>query len=393
MWILIISYKRLGFYMKILLVTNIVSHHQLPVAIELSKIVGENNFLFAATSRPDKKRLQNGWSNEYVQSWIVHPNESENDSIMYEKFWQDADVVICGERLINRMQDRVDKGKLCFYMSERWWKPPVGMFRLLSLKYLKMFLEFKQLSKSNYFHYLPIGPFATRDMTLVTSMPSRVWAWGYFTAFPIMKSTINESRGSDVTSILWIGRMIKLKRVDLLIKALAKLKKEGKIFKLTLVGNGSERKRLEKLAKKLLGTSFYEFEEFIPSDEVLSFMGQYDIYVLPSNAYEGWGAVVNEAMSIGCAVIASDKTGAGASLIQNGVNGLLFKSGSEDSLYDCLTELVNNKKLINDFSVKSRLSIKENWTPAIAAERFVQLSLSLINNEPSASFKGPLEAV
>ena len=379
--------------MKILLVTNIVSHHQLPVAIELSKIVGENNFLFAATSRPDKERLKNGWSNEYRQSWIVHPNESANDSIIYEKFWQDADVVICGERLINRMQDRVDKGKLCFYMSERWWKPPVGMLRLFHPLYLKMFLEFKQLSKSKYFHYLPIGPFAARDMALMTSMPSRVWAWGYFTAFPIIIPSMSESRGSDVTRILWVGRMIKCKRVDLLIKALAKIKNEGKKFKLTLVGSGSERKYLEKLAKKLLGASFYEFKEFIPSDEVPFLMAQYDIYVLPSSAYEGWGAVVNEAMSAGCAVIASDKTGAGASLIEHGVNGLLFKSGSEDSLYDCLSQLVNNKKLINDFSVKSRLIIRENWTPAIAAERFVQLSLSLINNEPSANFKGPLEAV
>jgi len=204
---------------------------------------------------------------------------------------------------------------------------------------------------------------------------------------------MSESRGSDVTRILWIGRMIKCKRVDLLIKALAKLKNEGKKFKIKLVGNGSERKYLEKLAKKLLDNSFYEFKEFIPSDEVLSLMAQYDIYVLPSNAYEGWGAVVNEAMSVGCAVIASDKTEAGASLIEHGVNGFLFKSGCEDSLYDCLSQLVNNKKLINDFSIKSRLSIKENWTPGIAAERFVQLSFSLINNEPSANFKGRLEAV
>lgn len=379
--------------MKILQVNNIVSHHQLPFSKELVSIVGEENFLFAALGRPDSERLNNGWKKDYNENWIIHPNDSVESQIRFDKFWNEADVVICGERLISKMQERVDNNKICFYMSERWWKPPVGILRLCHPAYLKMFLEFKQLSKSKYFHYLPIGPFAARDMALVTSMPSRVWAWGYFTSFPIMKSSMSESRGSDVTRILWIGRMIKWKRVDLLIKALAKIKNEGGIFKLTLVGNGSERKKLERLAKKLLGTSFYEFKEFIPSDEVTSLMLQHEIYVLPSSAYEGWGAVVNEAMSVGCAVIASDKTGAGVSLIEHGVNGFLFKSGSEDSLYDCLSELVYSKKLINDFSVKSRLSIKENWTPAIAAERFVQLSLSLINNEPSASFKGLLEAV
>ena len=65
--------------MKILLVSNIVSHHQVPLAIQLSRIVGENNFLFAAMGRPDKERLNNGWSNKYDYSWIVHSNESKHE--------------------------------------------------------------------------------------------------------------------------------------------------------------------------------------------------------------------------------------------------------------------------------------------------------------------------
>lgn len=382
--------------MKILQVANIVSHHQLPLAKELYKLVGSDNFLFAAMGKLDQDRLKNGWKSEYAESWIIHPSESVEEQKIFNQFWHEADVVICGERLISEMQERVDNNKICFYMSERWWKPPVGMLRLCHPTYLKMFLQFKQLSKSKYFHYLPIGPFAANDMALVPSisMPSRVWAWGYFTAFPIVNLSMSESRGSDIVHILWVGRMIKWKRVDLLIKALAKLKNEGKKFKLTLVGNGSERKHLEKLAKKLLGTSFCEFKEFIPSDEVPFLMAQYDIYVLPSNAYEGWGAVVNEAMSVGCAVIASDKTGAGASLIEHGVNGLLFKSGSEDSLYDCLSQLVNNKELINDFSIKSRLSIKENWTPAIAAERILEVSSALLDDsKPVKISVGPLSEI
>ena len=208
--------------MKILQVNNIVSHHQLPFSKELVSLVGEENFLFAALGRPDSERLNNGWKKDYNEEWIIHPNDSIESHIRFDKFWHEADVVICGERLISKMQERVDDNKICFYMSERWWKPPVGMFRLFHPLYLKMFLEFKQLSKSKYFHYLPIGPFAARDMALMTSMPSRVWAWGYFTAFPIIIPSMSESRGSDVTRILWVGRMIKCKRVDLLIKALAK---------------------------------------------------------------------------------------------------------------------------------------------------------------------------
>ena len=365
--------------MKILLVTNIVSHHQLPLAIELSKIVGKDNFLFAATSRPDKERLKNGWSSEYGQSWIAHPNESANDSIIYEKFWQDADVVICGERLIHRMQDRVDKGKLCFYMSERWWKPPVGMFRLLSPKYLKMFLTFRKLTKSEYFHYLPTGPFAAKDLALVTSMEGRVWQWGYFTEMPSIRLDLAESTDT-VVSILWIGRMLKWKRVDLLIKALHRLKSEGKLFRLTLVGEGPERERLQRLSGKLLGEEYCTIRDFIPSDEVTSLMAKHDVYVLPSSAYEGWGAVVNEAMSVGCAVVASDKTGAGAALIEHGVNGLLFESDSVNSLYKCLDQIFNIQGLSKELGLSAKSKYVEQWQPKIVAQRFIQLSSSLINN-------------
>lgn len=363
--------------MKILQVTNIVSHHQLPLARELCKLVGEDNFLFAATEAIDQDRLKNGWQGEYPEKWIIHPNNSIEEKEKFDKFWDDADVVLCGERLISKMQERVNNKKLCFYMSERWWKPPVGMFRLFHPRYLKMFLSFKRLSKSSYFHYLPIGPFAAKDMSLFIPIPGRVWRWGYFTEMPSVMRNTSEETDSKSVSILWVGRMLKLKNVDLLIKALARLKNENKEFKLTLVGEGPERERLQMLADKLLGSDYYTIQNFIPSSEVHALMAKHDVYVLPSNAYEGWGAVINEAMSVGCAVIASDKTGAGAAMIEHGVNGMLFESGSEKSLYKCLNSLVSTRELIEKLGASAKLRFVEEWQPALVAQRFIELSSTL----------------
>lgn len=375
--------------MKILQISNMVSHHQLPLANELSKLVGDNNFLFAALGRPTSERVNNGWSSNYDQNWIVHPNESASDNQKYNDFWSEADIVICGERLIERMQERVDNNKICFYMSERWWKPPVGIARLMSPSYLKMFISFRRLTKSKYFHYLAIGPFAAKDMNLVTDMHERIWQWGYFTNFP------SNLKNSDPTviNILWLGRMLDWKRIDLLIKALGRIQSKGKRFKLTLIGDGPEKIRLEKLASKCLTRSSYEFLDFIPSSEVPSLMSQYDIYVLPSNAYEGWGAVVNEAMAAGCAVIASDKTGAGASLIQSGNNGLLFKSESEFSLYKSLKLLFDRPELIMVYGKNARSTIEKEWQPKVVAEKFLELSMLLLNNDDGnkLSLKGPLK--
>src|SRR5690606_36060025 len=156
---------------------------------------------------------------------------------------------------------------------------------------------------------------------------------------------ISEVVNSKTVSAPWVGRMLKWKNVDLLIKVLARLKNEGKDFKLTQVGDGPERERLHRLADKMLGDKYYTNQDIIPASAVPALMAQHNIYVLPSNAYEGWGAVINEAMSVGCAVVASDKTGAGVAMIEHGVNGMLFKSGSEYSLYECLNELINIKFL------------------------------------------------
>lgn len=378
--------------MKILQITNIVSHHQLPLAVELFKLVGEENFLFAALGRPTSERLNNGWSSDYNESWIVHPNESASDNQRYNDFWSAADIVICGERLIERMQERVDNNKICFYMSERWWKPPVGIARLLSPSYLNMFLSFRRLTKSKYFHYLAIGPFAANDMRFVTTMKNRIWQWGYFTDFSLVQD-LNKSSSHHVIKVLWIGRMINLKRVDLLIKALGRIQSDGKEFKLTLIGDGPEKIRLEKLASKCLTRSSYEFLDFIPSSEVPSLMSRYDIYVLPSNAYEGWGAVVNEAMAAGCAVIASDKTGAGVSLIQSKNNGLLFKSGSEDSLYKSLKLLFEQPELIKQYGKNARSTIEQEWQPKVVAYKLIKLSELLLQNESITRFfsDGPLK--
>lgn len=369
--------------MKILQITNIPSHHQIPLAKELCRIVGKENFLFAAMQPLDRERLLNGWQGDFPEPWIIYPNENDEHKAIYDEYWEKADIVLCGERLIDEMQRRVDKGKLCFYMSERWWKPPIGKLRLIHPRYLKMFLKFRKLSKSELFHYLATGPVAARDLYFLKSLRNRTWQWGYFTSKPGSDlGNINiKMKSNQPLQILWMGRMLKWKQVSLIIHALHKLKLLGhKNFHLTLVGDGPERKRLEQLANKLLEDNSFTFVNFIKSSDVHSLMAMHDIYILSSNGYEGWGAVVNEAMSVGCAVIASDCTGSAASMIKHGQNGLLFNSKSAESLATNIELLITNPQLTTMMGQNAILSFNNHWLPSIAAERLVKLADSLNNN-------------
>ena len=362
--------------MRILHVTNIISPHQLPLAHELLKAVGKDNYRMAVTHPVDVERIRLGWDAEYSKPWILNTSQSIADKVQFDSWWDCADIVICGERFFEKMTDRILKKKLCFYMSERWWKPPLGLARLLHPRFAAMVFNFKQICTSPFFHYLAIGPYAAKDIKQISSMHENIWSWGYFTK-KLSHENIGDKSNSDI-KILWAGRMIKLKRVDLLIKAFSELQKKHHKSKLTLIGDGPERIELEKLAANLLIDGSYKFFDPVPSDQILNFMENHDVYAFPSNSYEGWGAVINEAMGTGCIVVSSKSTGAGAAMIEDGLNGLLFESGNSKELHSCLDRIASDKELRVRIAKNAQLTISEIWSPSNAATRLLAVSEALI---------------
>lgn len=375
--------------MRILQVTNIISPHQIPLAKQLALMVGENNFRFAAIAPPDPERLRLGWKMAATEAWILRPSELVTDMDEFDRWWKEADVVLCGERLFHRMSQRLDRNQLCFYMSERWWKPRLGRSRLLWPKFFRLALEFRHLTRDPNFHYLSIGPFAARDIATLAQFNNRIWQWGYFTDFPEQESL--EPLLTNKIKLLWVGRMLGWKRVDMLIKAAATLHKSGTLIELTLVGDGPKRSALEGLANKILGNDVVKFIDPLPSSEIISIMRRHNVYVLPSNAYEGWGAVINEAMSAGLSVVASNQAGSAAAMINHGSNGLLFESGVQKDLESCLFRLSNNNELRHKLSSCAKETIAGLWSPQIAAKRLIEFSEELLNkNQPARYSNGPM---
>ncbi|TLU81966.1 MAG: glycosyltransferase family 4 protein [Chlorobium sp.] len=375
--------------MKVLYVTNIISPHQIPLARQIVELVGVDNFLFVATELPKEERVKLGWNADENETWILRARENDAYCSQFEQWWDEADVVICGDRRFSRMNDRLEKGKLTFYMSERWWKPPIGMMRQLHPRFALMKANFMKIAKSPHFHYLPMGLYAAADMKHIADFYGKMWQWGYFTELPNQLPTID--REDPSLHVLWAGRMLAWKRVKVLIRAFSQLQHECRVATLTLVGFGPERIRLEKLAKKCLVDGTYRFLPQVPAHQVIELMKQHHIYVLPSNGYEGWGAVINEAMSAGCAVIASKEGGAAKSMIVHGKNGLLFNAGDWRSLAACLELLSRNETMRRQLAEEGQRTINECWSPAIAAERFVTVCASLLAGYPVPTFvNGPM---
>jgi glycosyltransferase involved in cell wall biosynthesis len=375
--------------MKILQISNLISHLQLPIADKFAEKIGGDNFRFVSLCPPDKERMNLGWSQDEDRPWILRAGESNIDMLEFENWWDNADVVICGERRIDRMSDRLKSNKLCFYTSERWWKPPIGIARMLHPKFANMAYNFNRISNNPLFHYLAKGPFASSDIKLITNMRDRVWSWGYFSNPRNINSSQKMSDG--ILKILWIGRMLSWKQVDTLIRAAAELATKKIKFKLTIVGDGEKKNELMRLASSILHKDCYLFRESISSSKVVELMSQNDVYVLPSNAYEGWGFVINEAMESCCAVVASSKAGAPAAMIKDGVNGLLFNPSNHKELALKLENLASDVELLNNIANEGKKTITKYWSADVAADRFLEVADALLSKKqvPTYSY-GPL---
>lgn len=132
--------------------------------------------------------------------------------------------------------------------------------------------------------------------------------------------------------VLYSGRLAAAKRVDLLVDALAAIADRRPDWGLLVAGDGPLRRELAarvpaRLAARVLWPGFLE------AGEIRVAYRAADLLVLPSD-YEPWALVVIEAMAAGCPVLSSDVVGASAELIEDGVNGRLFRSGD----LACLTE-------------------------------------------------------
>lgn len=378
--------------MRILQVTNIVSHHQLPLARCLAASVGDGNFRFAVTEQADPKRQQLGWNNDEKDHWILRTGDVAADCAEFERWWHEADVVFCGERLFDRIKQRLDCGRLTFYMSERWFKPPIGRARLLQPGYALMANRFRRLASSPNFHYLPIGDFAARDMQRIAGFQGRMWRWGYFTSLP--EPLPSCERSGAPFRVLWAGRMLGWKRVDTLIRAFATLLIGQPDAHLTLVGDGPERNKLERLSRQLLPPDSFQLIPPRPVAEIMAMMRQHHVYVLSSNAYEGWGAVVNEAMAEGCVVVASEAAGSARSIIRHEENGLLFTPGDWQRLGELLCRLAKNLNERDRLARSGQKTMAECWSPQVAAERFLAVSHALLAKKATPLFnEGPMAAI
>lgn len=147
--------------------------------------------------------------------------------------------------------------------------------------------------------------------------------------------------------ILYYGRIIKRKGLDILLKAYSKLECNNDEISLVICGEGPFKSECEDIARKLNLKNVF-FEGAVKPKDKYTFFSQCNIFVLPSNFYQGtseaWGLTVNEAIQCGKQVITTTAVGAAYDLI-NEKTGIMIDENNISELKDALKTLINNKNL------------------------------------------------
>jgi glycosyltransferase involved in cell wall biosynthesis len=190
----------------------------------------------------------------------------------------------------------------------------------------------------------------------------------------------NRRTDSNYVVLTFVGRLIPCKRLDLLLRALAAVRSIS--WALRVIGDGSERRALEKLAGELNLLHRITFTGVLENSAVRKELVNADLFVLPSR-WDGWGAVVNEALMSGTPVICSSYCGA-ADLISNGLNGEIFEYGSADSLVATLERWISKGPL----GSSSRTDIMQ-WSKCLEGATIARYFLQIMQFLDKANDERP----
>lgn len=307
---------------------NCVSAHQLPLAEEVARLVGEKEFAY----------IDAGEKSESAQKVTEVPRYVVEERKDTERAWsimESAEAVLTGMRDIELFERRAARGLKTYYTSERWFKPRLGALRMLVPNYRRMVKRFVKWANTDpNARVLAIGPWAKKDFLRMGVKEDKIVPWGYFVS-PGQGQRSRTRKMSEPLKVLWAGRRLQLKRVEDIEKAVSELVHLKRVKFTALSG--------------------------VSSEVVRQAMRENDTFIMSSNGYEGWGAVVSEALEEGMNVIGTYEAGASAAMLPK---ERLYHAGDVKAL-----ERLIFKEMMRELPP---CSIGE-WTAKSAANRLVNM--------------------
>lgn len=382
--------------MKLVFFSNYLNHHQVLVADEFYRLLGDD-YRFIATLPFNENELKGGADYSRRPYCILAGETAEANRIAFS-LAREADTCVfgaCSQEFAVERAKHNPKG-LSFEMGERWLKH--GLLTIGSPVFRKWLLNYIRYFRKANFHKLCCSSFTASDDVKLGAYVGKHYKWGYFTR---VEDTIDESTRSSAHKkfrILWCARFLVWKHPELVVQLAARLKTEGYNFVADMYGDEEKlaphcktypRVKLEQLITKLEVKDCVNLKGSRSNDEILKAMRKGDIFLFTSDRLEGWGAVANESMANGCVLVASDEIGSTGYLIEDNVTGLKFRSCNIDSLYEQVKFLLDNPEEMKIISSNGKQHMTELWNPENAAKSLLRLIDDLLSLKSVSIINGP----
>lgn len=304
--------------MKFVFWQNVVSIHQSAFIKALSE---DNDVTLVAQEEVDSLRSKEGWTVPSMGSArvIVNPDAKMMADLLERDNTEHVFSGINGFPMVYQaFKMAVRRGLKVSILAEPYeWAGAKGLMRQLMYRWL--FIRYGR----NIKHLFATGNMGVKCYRRAGLPARKLHQWGYFTEQN--RIDVSDTIGRDKPNIIFIGKIDDRKNILALAKCAAEISDKFNHF--YIIGTGP----LENGLRGIIGNvSNIDFIGPVNNDEIPGYLAMSDLLVLPSR-FDGWGAVVNEALSQGVRVLCSDRCGAEA-LLDNDMRGGVFKSGSQSDL-------------------------------------------------------------
>lgn len=351
---------------NIIFFQNCISPHQIPYIRECAKDIRINKCFLIVPRIDYQQRIDMGWDSRNLLRGTsiickIAPSDEEISEILeinkksyclFSGIRADTDVF----RWL-KMSLKYDVKR--YIITE----PPLTYKKPLWMHYIRFFLrDYKYIKSIN-------GIFGFgQDAVNYYKNISKKWK-----VFPFQYVTETNKRQSvghlnGKLKLLYVGSLTHRKNVSIVLKALEDLND----IEFSIIGNGEEEHNLKDIVnRKCLPVTFLGKKQM---SEIPSIMEGYDVLILPS-LHDGWGAVVNEAMTLGLYIIVSNKCGAKA-LVKNHAQGLVFINNNCSDLHNKIVLCIEHKEKIRD-GLNQRLKYSESIQGPAVARYFINCLLDI----------------
>ncbi|GFI17448.1 GDP-mannose-dependent alpha-(1-6)-phosphatidylinositol monomannoside mannosyltransferase [Lachnospiraceae bacterium] len=372
--------------MTVTFISNYINHHQIPFSNACYEQLKED-YHFIQTQPMEQERLAMGWNREGEKLPYVHCLYGEEDRC--RRLVMESDVLLAGwsgrEDLV---QERLRAGKLTIRISERLYRE--GQWKAVSPRgLLHKYKEHIRYRKSPAY-LLCAGAYVPSDFHLIHAYPGKMFRWGYFpeTKYYTQEQMEKMKDRSGSIDIVWAGRFIPLKHPEYMVRLAERLK--GERVHIHMAGGGEMEEQLKAAAAEKGRGERITFYGFKTPEEVRRIMEKCHIHIFTSNHLEGWGAVVNEAMNSGCAVVANVQAGAVPYLIQHKKNGMVYPGGSYEKMEEAVRFLLSHPARMEKMGQEAYRTITQSWNARHGVEELLRMAEGMMAGRTEPPAEGPL---